>query len=65
MRIFSKEDLTAVLKNFDGNIEGYLYNYLQALLNLEVSAIKEQASKEDLEILKNLDIYKRIVFYFW
>ena len=40
-----------------------IYEYLESLVNLEVSAVKELLSKEDYIAISNLDIYRKVVIY--
>lgn len=62
-KISSKEELRESLNRYKRILNSRVVDYLNQLVELEFSAIKDIIDIEDREILQNLDLYKNIVAY--
>ena len=62
-KISSKEELKESLNNYKRILSPRIIDYLNQLVELEFSAVKDIIDIEDREILQNLDLYKNIVAY--
>lgn len=59
----TKEELLELLKKYRGILNEYILNYLNSLVELEFSVIREYISDSDREVLAELDVYKTIAIY--
>ena len=62
-KISSKDELTESLNRYKRILNPRVIDYLNQLVELEFSAVKDIIDIEDREILQNLDLYKNIVAY--
>lgn len=62
-KISSKEELKESLNRYKRILNPRVIDYLNQLVELEFSAIKDIIDIEDREILQNLDLYKNVVAY--
>ena len=62
-KISSKEELKESLNRYKRILNPRVIDYLNQLVELEFSAVKDIINIEDREILQNLDLYKSIVAY--
>ena len=62
-KISSKEELKESLNRYKRILNPRVIDYLNQLVELEFSAVKDIIDIEDREILQNLDLYKSIVAY--
>ena len=62
-KISSKEELKESLNRYKRILNPRVIDYLNQLVELEFSAVKDIIYIEDREILQNLDLYKNIVAY--
>lgn len=62
-KISSKEKLKESLNRYKRILNPRVIDYLNQLVELEFSAVKDIIDIEDREILQNLDLYKNIVAY--
>ena len=62
-KISSKEELKESLNRYKRILNPRVIDYLNQLVELEFSAVKDIIDIEDREILQNLDLYKNIVAY--
>lgn len=62
-KISSKEELRESLNRYKRILNPRVIDYLNQLVELEFSAIKDIIDIEDRKILQNLDLYKNVVAY--
>lgn len=62
-KISSKEELKESLNRYKRILNPRVIDYLNQLVELEFSAVKDIIDIEDKEILQNFDLYKNIVAY--
>lgn len=62
-KINTKEELIELLKGYRGILTEPILNYLNSLIELEFSVIREYISDSDRKALAELEIYKRISIY--
>lgn len=62
-KISSKEELKESLIRYKRILNPRVVDYLNQLVELEFSAVKDIIDIEDREILQNLDLYKNVVAY--
>ena len=62
-RIKTKEELLESLKEYKGLLKEYIFNYLESLIELDFSVIKENINYTDRKALSELEIYKNIAIY--
>ena len=62
-KISSKEELKESLDRYKRILNPRVIDYLNQLVELEFSAVKDIIDIEDREILQNLDLYKNVVAY--
>ena len=62
-KINSKEELDVFLKKYNNMLSDSIISYLNSLLNLEISVIRDYIKAEDRITLSELEIYKRIAIY--
>ena len=62
-KISSKEELKESLNRYKRILNPRVIDYLNQLVELEFSAIKDIIDIEDREMLQNLDLYKNVVAY--
>lgn len=63
MKITTREELTEMLKRYRGILTDSMINYLNSLIELEFSVIREYIGEDDRKSLAELEIYKRIAIY--
>lgn len=59
----TREDLIKLLKNYKSILSNKVINYLESLIELEFSAIKNNIDINDRIVLPELEIYKKITIY--
>ncbi len=59
----SKEELKLLLSNYKGILNKEMLEYLNAIIELEFSALKEKLSDVDQKSLSELEIYKKAFIY--
>lgn len=62
-KISSKEELKESLDRYKRILNPRVIDYLNQLVELEFSAVKDIVDIEDREMLQNLDLYKNVVAY--
>lgn len=62
-RIKTKEELLESLKEYRGILTEPMLNYLNSLIELEFSVIREYISDSDRKALAELEVYKKIAIY--
>lgn len=62
-KVNSKEELIELLKTYKGILSDSMINYLNSLIELEFSVIREYISNENRKALSELEIYKKIAIY--
>ena len=62
-KVSSKEELKESLNNYKRILNSRIIDYLNQLVELEFSTVKDNIDIEDREILQNLDLYKNVVAY--
>ena len=62
-KISSKEELKESLDRYKRILNPRVIDYLNQLVELEFSAVKDIIDIEDREMLQNLDLYKNVVAY--
>ena len=63
MKINTREELTELLNGYKGILNDLMINYLNSLINLEFSVIREYINDDDRLILSELEVYKKIAVY--
>ena len=59
----TREDLIKLLKNYKSILSNKVINYLESLIELEFSVIKNNIDINDRIVLSELEIYKKIAIY--
>lgn len=62
-RINTKEELIELLRRYRGILTDSVINYLNSLIELEFSVVREYISDDDRKSLSELEIYKKIAIY--
>lgn len=62
-KVKSKEELIELLKEYRGILSEPMIDYLNSLIELEFSVIKEYISDSDRKALSELEVYKKIAIY--
>lgn len=62
-RINTKEELITLLKCYDGILTDSMINYLNSLIELEFSVIRNYIGNKDRIALSELEVYKKISIY--
>ena len=62
-KISTREELIELLKGYKGILADSMINYLNSLIDLEFSVIREYISDNDRVALSELEVYKRIAMY--
>ena len=62
-KINSKEELIELLKGYKGILSSPIINYLNSLIELEFSVIREYINDDNRKALSELEIYKKIAIY--
>ena len=62
-KINTKEELIELLKQYKGILNNEMINYLNSLIDLEFSVIRDYISDSDRISLSELEVYKRIAMY--
>ena len=62
-KVNTKEELLKMLKKYRGILSDPMISYLNSLIELEFSVIREYISNSDRESLSELEIYKKIAIY--
>lgn len=62
-KVKTKEELLQLLKGYRGILTEPMINYLNSLIELEFSVIREYISDSDRKALAELEVYKKIAIY--
>lgn len=62
-KVNTKEELLELLKGYRGILTEPILNYLNSLIELEFSVIREYISGSDRKALAELEVYKKIAIY--
>lgn len=62
-KVNTKEELIELLKEYRGILTDSMLNYLNSLIELEFSVIREYIGNDDRKALSELEVYKRIAIY--
>jgi len=62
-KINTREELIGLLKDYKGILSDSMINYLNSLIDLEFSVIRDYISDKDRVALSELEVYKRIAMY--
>ncbi len=62
-RVKTKEELLELLKEYKGILTKPILSYLNSLIELEFSVIREYISDSDRKVLAELEIYKKVAIY--
>ena len=58
-----QKELQEILNNYKGRISKKLINYLESLIQLEISVVKDEITEEDRLFLSELSIYRYTAIY--
>lgn len=62
-KINTREELIELLKGYKGILANSMISYLNSLIDLEFSVIRDYISDNDRAVLSELEVYKRIAMY--
>lgn len=62
-KVNTKEELLQLLKDYKVIFNNHVIDYLESLINLDFSVIRENIDEKSKEALSELEIYKRIAIY--
>ena len=62
-RIYTKEELVELLNNYKGILSQPMIEYLDYLINLDFSVIRDEISDNDRMVLSELEVYRKIAMY--
>ena len=62
-KINTKEELIKLLKKNEGILNDSMIKYLNSLIDLEFSVVRDYINENDREALSNLEVYKRIAMF--
>ena len=62
-RIYTKEELNELLGVSKGILSPHIIEYLDSLINLELSVIRDEISDNDRMTLSELEVYRKIAMY--
>lgn len=62
-KVNTKEELIGLLKNYEGILSTPIIDYLNSLIELEFSVVREYIGEKERASLAELEIYKRIAIY--
>lgn len=62
-KVNTKEELIELLKGYEGILTEPMLNYLNSLIELEFSVIREYIEEKERQALSELEVYKRIAIY--
>ena len=62
-KVNTKEELLQLLKDYKVIFNNHVIDYLESLINLDFSVIRENIDDKSKEALSELEIYKRIAIY--
>lgn len=62
-KVNTKEELLQLLKDYKVILNNQVIDYLESLINLDFSVIRENIDEKSKEALSELEIYKRIAIY--
>ena len=62
-KVNTKEELIELLKGYKGVLKDSMVNYLNSLIELEFSVVREYIDNDDRKALSELELYKRIAIY--
>lgn len=62
-KVNTKEELLSLLEDYKLVLTDYMINYLNSLIELEFSVIRDYISEDARKVLSELEVYKRIVIY--
>lgn len=59
----NKEELKKLLEEYKGILTSYIINYLDSLIELEFSVVRDYIKDEDKKVLSELEVYQKIATY--
>lgn len=59
----TKEELIELLRNYEGMLSTPMIDYLNSLIELEFSVVRENIGAKDRQSLSELEVYKQIAIY--
>ncbi len=62
-KVKTKEELLEMLKRYRGILNNSMAEYLNSLIELEFSVVKDYIDSNDRKMLSELDIYKKVAIY--
>lgn len=62
-KVDRKGDLKRLLKHYDGALNSEMTEYLESLIELEFSVVRDYISDKDRDALSELEIYRRALVY--
>lgn len=62
-RLYTKEELIELLKQYKKVLSSYSYDYLKSLIELDFSVIKNEIDSNDRLLLSKLELYEYIAIY--
>ena len=62
-KVSTKEELIELLKKYKGILSDSMISYLNSLIDLEFSVVREYISNNDKEALSELEVYRKIAIY--
>ena len=62
-RVNTREELLELLKEYRGILSNPMQDYLNSLIELEFSVIRDYIKDEDREVLAELEVYKKVAIY--
>ena len=62
-RVRTKEELLELLKEYRGILSNPMQDYLNSLIELEFSVIRDYIKDTDREVLAELEVYKKVAIY--
>ena len=62
-RVRTKEELLELLKEYRGILSNPMQEYLNSLIELEFSVIRDYIKDTDREVLAELEVYKKVAIY--
>lgn len=62
-KVNTREELLELLKEYRGILSNPMQDYLNSLIELEFSVIRDYIKDKDREVLAELEIYKKVAIY--
>lgn len=62
-RVNTREELLELLKEYRGILSNPMQEYLNSLIELEFSVIRDYIKDEDRDVLSELEVYKKVAIY--